>query len=79
MRLTHELMHLRVRGEVHDEVDVRVLDTVDPARERCVVARKVLEQRRELVAHPRVRPLVDAEDLVAVAQEAQREVRADLS
>ena len=31
MRLAHELVHLRVRGEVHDEVDLGVLDAVDPA------------------------------------------------
>ena len=79
MRLPDELVHLRVRGEVDDEVDLGVLDAVDAARERRVMAGEILEQRREGVADPGVRPLVDAEDLVAVREQAQREVRADLA
>ena len=31
VRLGHELVHLRVRGEVDDEVGLRVLDAADPA------------------------------------------------
>ena len=50
MRLAHELVHLRVRGHVHDEIDLGILDAVDPARERRVVAGEVLQQRRERVA-----------------------------
>ena len=34
MRLADELVHLRVRGQVHDEVDLGVLDAVDAAAER---------------------------------------------
>src|SRR5262249_34940643 len=78
MRLADELMHLRVRGEVHDEVDVGVLDAADTVRERRVVPGKVLKQVAELV-RPGVQALVDAEHVVAVGEEAQREVRADLS
>ena len=79
MRLAHELVHLGVRREVHDEIDLGVLDAVDSADERRVVAGEVLQERRERVADPRVRPLVDAEDLVAVLHQAQREVRSDLA
>jgi hypothetical protein len=78
VRLGHELVHLRVRGEVDDDVDPRVLDAADPARERRIVAGEVLEQVAEVV-RPGVDALVDAEDLVAVAPEAQGEVRADLT
>ena len=42
MRLAHELVHLRVRGEVDDEVDLGILDAVDAARERRVVAGEIL-------------------------------------
>ena len=79
MRLAHELVHLRVRGEVDDEVDLGILDAVDAARERRVVAGEILQQRRERVADPGVRALVDAEDAVAVALQAQGEIRADLA
>ena len=65
MRLPDELVHLRVRGQVHDDVDLGVLDAVDPAGERRVVAREILEQVAEVV-RPGVLALVDAEDLVAV-------------
>ena len=65
VRLPDELVHLRVRGEMDDDVDLRVLDAVDPAGERRVVAREVLQQVAEVVG-PRVLALVDAEDLVAV-------------
>jgi hypothetical protein len=78
VRLADELMHLCVRGEMDDDVDPRVLDAADPSREGRVVAREVLEQRRELVG-PRVHALVDAEHVVAVALEADTEVRADLA
>ncbi len=77
MRLPHELVHLGVRGEVHDEVCLRVLDAVDPARVGRVVACEVLEQVRERV-RPRVEALVDPEDLMASLQQPEREVRADL-
>ena len=77
MRLPNELMHLRVRGEVDDEVDLRIFDAVDPSAERRVVAGEVLEQVSELV-RPRVLALVDTEDLVAVALQPQREIRTDL-
>ena len=56
MRLPDELVDLRVGGQVDDEVGLRVLDAVDPAGERRVVAREVLEEVRELVG-PRVRRL----------------------
>ena len=79
VRLADELVHLRVRGEVDDQVDLRVLDAVDAARKRRVVAGEVLQERRERVADPRVRPLVDAEHLVPVGEQPQREVRADLA
>ena len=78
MRLAHELVHLRVRGEMDDEVDLRVLDAADAAAERRVVAGEVLEQRREGVG-PRVLALVDAEHVVPVGEQAQAEVRADLA
>ena len=78
MRLPHELMHLRVRREVDDEVDLGVLDAVDPAAEGRVVARKILEEVRELV-RPRVLALVDAEHLVAVPLKPEREIRPDLA
>ena len=49
MRLPDELVHLRVRGEMDDQVDLRILDAVDSARERRIVAREVLEEIAELV------------------------------
>ena len=42
VRLAHELVHLRVRGHVHDDVDLRVLDAADAAVERRVVAGEIL-------------------------------------
>ena len=71
-------MHLRVRGEVDDEVDLGVLDTVDATAKRRVVAGEVLEQVRELV-RPGVLAFVDAEHLVAVPLEPEREIRPDLT
>src|SRR5262245_3355442 len=71
-------MHLRVRGEVDDEVDVRVLDAVDASAKGRVVPGQVLEQVRELV-RPRVLALVDAEHVVAVTLEPQGEIRPDLT
>ena len=66
MRLRDELVHLGVRGQVDDDVDLGVLDAVDPARERGVMAGEILEQVRKLVG-PGVLPLVDPEHVVAVA------------
>jgi hypothetical protein len=76
--LSDELVHFRMRGEMNDQVDVGVLDAVDPAWERCVVSREVLEQVAKL-AGPRVLALVDTEDLVPVPLQPEREIRADLT
>ena len=46
---------------------------------RRVVTGKILEQRRERILDPGVRALVDPEHLVAVLDQAQREVGADLA
>ena len=78
MGLPDELVHLRVRGQVHDDVGLRVLDAVDPAGERCVVSGEVLEQVPEFV-RPGVLALVDAEDLMAFLLQSVREIRPDLS
>ena len=78
VRLAHELVHLRVGRQMHDEIRLGVLDPVDAARERCIVPREVLEEVAEVV-RPGVLPLVDAEDLMAVSLQALREVRADLA
>jgi len=43
------------------------------------VTGEILEQRRERIPDPRIRPLVDAEHLVTVSEEADREIRSDLS
>ena len=51
MRLADELVHLGVGREVHDEVDLRVLDAVDPATERGVVPGEILEQVRNSSVH----------------------------
>src|SRR4029077_379882 len=77
--LAHKLMHLRVRGEMYDEVDRRILDAVDTPAERRVVAGKILQQGREGIADPGVRPLVDTEYLVPVRKQPQGEIRADLA
>ena len=77
MRLRDELVHLRVRRQVDDDVGLRVRDAADPVREGRVLAGEVLEQVAEVV-RPRVHALVDAEDLVAVGEEPEREVGADL-
>ena len=47
VRLADELVHLRVRRHVHDDVDLGVLDAADPAVERRVVAGEILVQRVE--------------------------------
>ena len=65
MRLADQLVHLGVGREVHDEVDLRVLDTVDPAAEGGIVPGEILEEVRKLI-RPRVQALVDAEDLMSV-------------
>ena len=67
MGLPHELMHLGVRSQVHHEVDRRVFDTPDAARERRVVTGEILEQGWERV-RPGVLALVDSEDVVAVGE-----------
>ncbi len=77
MGLGDQLVHLGVRRQVHDEVDFGVLDPADPARVGRVVPGQVLEQVAEVV-RPRVLALVDAEDLVPVGEQAQRQVRPDL-
>ena len=71
MRLAHQLVDLRVRCEVDDEVDVGVLDAVDSAPERRVVPCEVLEEIRELV-RPLVLALDESEHVQYVALEAQR-------
>ncbi len=76
-RLADELMHLGVRGEVDDDVRSRVFDASDAAFHGGVMPREVLQQVAEVV-RPGVQPLVDAEDVVAVGEEAEREVGADL-
>ena len=77
MRLLDELVHLRMCGEVDDEIDLRVLDAVDATVERGVLAGQVLEQRVE-VLRPRIGALVDPEYRVSFAQETEGQVRADL-
>jgi hypothetical protein len=67
-----------MRGEMDDDVDVRVLDAVDPAPERRVVTGEVLQEIAELVG-PGVLALVDPVHLVTVGLESEREVRADLA
>jgi hypothetical protein len=42
MRLTHELVHLRMRGKMDDDVDQRILDTADPTSECWVMPSEVL-------------------------------------
>ena len=76
--LPNELVHLRVRREVHDEVDLGVLDAVDPARERGVMAGQILEQIAELI-RPRVLALVDPEDLMPVLPQAEGKIGPDLA
>ena len=77
MRLPHELVHLRVRREMHDDVGRRILDPADAALIGRVVAGEILQQCREGVRPP-VLALVDPEDLVPVAEQPQSEVGADL-
>src|SRR5438552_4219244 len=77
VRLAHELVHLRVRPEVDDEVDLGILHAADSTRERWIVAGKILKQVAKIVG-PRVQPLVDAEHVVSVTDEAKRKVGADL-
>ncbi len=71
--LANELVHLGVRGEVDDELDAFVLDAVHAAAKGRVMPGKILQKSVELL-RPAVRALVDAEDLVPVGQEAQRQV-----
>ena len=76
--LADELVHLGVGGEVDDHVGGRVLDAADPALHRGVVAGEVLQEVAEVVG-PRVQALVDAEDVMALGEQPQREVGADLA
>jgi hypothetical protein len=76
--LPDELVHLRVCCEVDDEIDIGILDTIDPAAEGRVVAGEILEQIPEFVG-PRVLALVYTEDVVPFALESQSEVRTDLA
>jgi hypothetical protein len=69
MRLGHELVDLCVRSEVDDDVDLRILDSADPSRERRVVTGEVLQECGKGV-RPRVLALVDAEDRVALPLQA---------
>src|SRR6266516_1661698 len=78
VRLAHELMHLRVRGEMHHEIDVRVLHPADASREGRVVPGEILQEITEVV-RPGVQPLVDPEDLVSLALQTLAEVRPDLA
>ncbi len=71
-------MHLRVGGEVDDEVDLGPLDAVHAAPEGRIVPGEVLQQRVE-VGRPGVRPLVDAEYPVTLLEQLQGQVRADLA
>ena len=75
--LADELVHLGVGGEVDDHVGGRVLDSTDAALHRGVVPGEVLQQVAEVV-RPRVQALVDAEDIVALGEEPEREIGADL-
>ena len=78
MRLANELMHLGVRRQVDDRVDLRILDAADAAGIGGIVPGEVLEQRRKCVG-PRIQTLVHAEDLMAVLLQADGEVRTDLA
>ena len=71
-------MHLGVGGEVDDHIGGRVLDAADAALHGGVVAGKILQQVAEVVVDPRVQALVDAEDIVSVGEEPEREIGADL-
>ena len=61
MRLSDELVDLRVRGEVDDDVDLRILDASDSAAESRVMACEILQKRWKCIG-PGVLALVDAED-----------------
>ena len=79
LRLPHELVHLRVSGQMDDQVDLGPLDAVHPAPEGRVMAGEILQQRREGIVDPGIRALVDTKDRVAVPQEAKRQIGADLA
>ena len=70
-------MHLGVRSEMNDQVNLGIVDAVDATVVGGVVTGEVLEQRVERVC-PRVRALVDAENPMPVGLQTQRKVRADL-
>ena len=78
VRLAHELVDLRMRREMDDERRPADTRSADATRERRVVTREILQQVAKVI-RPRVQPLVDAEDLVALALKPQREVGADLA
>src|SRR5712691_3882781 len=78
MRQSDELVHLCVRREMNNQVNLGIFDPADTARKRWVVSGEILEQVAEVV-RPRIEPLVDAEDVMTVAREAEREVRSDLA
>src|SRR6266550_5242443 len=49
VRLAHELVHLRVRGEMHDEVDVRVLHSAYASGKGRVRPGEILQEITEVV------------------------------
>src|SRR6266566_4600330 len=77
VRLAHELVHLRVRGEMDDEIDVRVLHSADASWEGRVVTGEILQEITEVVC-PGVQPLVDPEDLVPLPLQALAEVASSI-
>ena len=77
MRLADELMHLRVRGHVHDEVDLRILDAADAAVERRVGPREILES--VLKSSVQVFSRLSTPTPSGRPPEPEREVRTDLA
>src|SRR4029077_21241690 len=76
--LADELVPLRVRSQVHHEIDLGVLDATDSSGEGRVVPGEVLEEVLEVV-RPGVETLVDAEHVMPASLQPLRQVRPDLA
>src|ERR687885_9286 len=77
VRRLDEFVHLGVGSQVDHHIGRRVLDRSDAPLKIAVAPGEILEHIGKSI-HPGIRTLVDTEDRVTIADQAQREVGANL-